>query len=104
MLKRKPRPPAQPAAVAVAEKPPDAWPHIDIVFLDIPADEHDETDTFFQSPVVPREGETVNLDGDFQRCGAFVVEKVEYAFRCDGRHRGWVRDLGVHVCLFVRPA
>ena len=42
------------------------------------------------------------IDGHFRRCGTFVVERVEYAFCCDRREAGWVRDLGVYVSLFVR--
>ena len=33
------------------------WPHIDIMFLD--EDDHDVTDTFFRTPVVPRVGESM---------------------------------------------
>ena len=75
------------------------WPHIDITFLD--EDDHDETDTFFRSPVVPRVGERLSLDGYFQRQGVFVVERVEYAFFCESRRAGWARDVGVHVDVFV---
>ena len=42
------------------------------------------------------------LDGDFRRRGAFVVERVEYTFCCEGREAGWVRDVSVYVSLFVR--
>ena len=55
-----------------------------------------------QVPIIPRVGETVMLDGDFRRRGAFVVERVEYTFCCESRQAGWVRDLSVHVSLFVR--
>ncbi len=75
---------------------------IDIVFLDEPEDERDDVDTFMHVPMLPRAGETVMLDGDFRRRGAFVVERVEHMFCCDSRAAGWVRDLGVHVSLFVR--
>ncbi len=81
------------------EAPP--WPDIDIVFLDEP-EGVDDVDTFMQVPIIPRVGETVTLDGDFRQRGAFVVERVEYSFCCDNRVAGWVRDLGVHVSLFVR--
>ena len=77
-----------------------SWPHIDIIFLD--EEEHDETDTFFLTPVVPRVGETITLDGYFERRGTFVVECVEYMFFCESRQAGWARDLGVHINLFVR--
>ncbi len=53
-------------------------------------------------PIMPRVGETIRLDGDFRRRGAFVVERVEYLLCCDSRAAGWVRDLSVHVSLFVR--
>ncbi len=53
-------------------------------------------------PILPRVGETVTLDGDFRRRGAFVVKRVEYMFCCDSRAAGWVRDLSVPVSLFVR--
>ncbi len=53
-------------------------------------------------PIIPRIGETIRLDGDFRRRGAFVVERVEYMLCCDSRAAGWVRDLSVHVSLFVR--
>ena len=55
-----------------------------------------------QVPMLPRVGETIMLDGDFRRRGAFVVERVEYTFCCDRREAGWVRDLGVYVSVFVR--
>ena len=67
------------------------WPHIDITFLD--EDDHNETDTFFRTPVVPRVGESITLDGYFQRRGVFVVERVEYAFCCERRQAGWARDV-----------
>ena len=58
---------------------PEAPPFdIDIVFLDEPEDERDEVDTFMHVPIMPRVGETVMLDGDFRRRGAFVVERVEH--------------------------
>ncbi len=82
------------------EAPP--WPDIDIVFLDEEEDDRDEVDTFMCVPMLPRVGETVTLDGDFRRRGAFVVERVEHMFCCEGRVAGWVRDLSVHVSLFVR--
>ena len=82
------------------------WPHLDILFTDEEEADgsisYDETNTYFQTPVIPREGETITLDGDFRRRGTFTVERVEYTFCCDGRHRGWVRDLGVYVRVFVR--
>ncbi len=82
---------------------PEAPPFdIDIVFLDEAEDERDEVDTFMCVPMLPRVGETVTLDGDFRRRGAFVVERVEYMFCCESREAGWVRDLSVHVSLFVR--
>ena len=84
------------------EDPDRGWPHIDIMFLD--EDDHDVTDTFFRTPVVPRVGESITLDGYFQRRGVFVVERVEYAFCCERRQAGWVRDVGVHVDVFVRNA
>ena len=82
------------------EAPP--WPDIEIVFLDEPEDERDEVDTFMHAVIMPRVGETIRLDGDFRRRGAFVVERVEYLLCCDSRSAGWVRDLSVHVSLFVR--
>ncbi len=82
------------------EAPP--WPDIDIVFLDEPEGERDEVDTFMHAVIMPRVGETIRLDGDFRRRGAFVVERVEYLFCCESRVAGWVRDLGVHISLFVR--
>ena len=83
-------------------KPPD-WPHLDLVFSgEGPEEIRDETDAFFHSPVIPREGETITLDGDFQRCGSFIVDHVDYTFCCDGRQNGWAKDLGVVVRLFVR--
>ncbi len=75
---------------------------IEIFFLDEAEDERDEVDTFMHIPLLPRVGETVMLDGDFRRRGAFVVERVEYMFCCDSRAAGWVRYLSVHVSLFVR--
>ena len=82
---------------------PEAPPFdIEIVFLDEPQDERDEVDTFMHVPIMPRVGETIRLDGDFRRRGAFVVERVEYLLCCDSRSAGWVRDLSVHVSLFVR--
>ncbi len=82
---------------------PEAPPFdIEIVFLDVSEDEHDEVDTFMHVPIMPRVGETVTLDGNFRRRGAFVVERVEHMFCCDSRTAGWVRDLSVHVSLFVR--
>ncbi len=78
------------------------WPHIDIIFLDQAEGERDEVDTFMRVPIIPRVGETIMLDGDFRRRGAFVVERVEHMFCCEGREAEWVRDLGVHVSLFVR--
>ncbi len=82
---------------------PEAPPFdIEIVFLDVSEDEHDEVDTFMHVPIMPRVGETVTLDGNFRRRGAFVVERVEHMFCCDSRRAGWVRDLSVHVSLFVR--
>lgn len=92
-LRRRRKPQAQPV--------PD-WPHIEFLLLDEPEEERDEVDTFMQVPMVPRVGETVMLDGHFRRRGTFVVERVEYTFCCDSRVRGWVRDLGVYVRLFVR--
>ncbi len=62
----------------------------------------DDVDTFMQVPIIPRVGETIMLDGHFRRCGAFVVERVEYTFCCDSRVAGWVHDLSVGVSLFVR--
>ncbi len=82
---------------------PEAPPFdIEIVFLDEAEDEHDEVDTFMHVPILPRVGETVRLTGNFRRRGAFVVERVEHMFCCESRVAGWVRDLGVHVSLFVR--
>ncbi len=75
---------------------------IDIVFLDEPEGERDDVNTFMHVPMLPRVGETVMLDGDFRRRGAFVVERVEHMFCCDSRVAGWVRELSVHVSLFVR--
>ena len=83
-------------------RPDPTWPHIEIMFLDEQEGERDEVDTFMQVPMLPRIGETVTLDGDFRRRGAFVVERVEHMFCCESREAGWVRDLGVHVSLFVR--
>ena len=77
------------------------WPYLDIVFLDEDG-ARSETDTFFQAPVVPRAGETLTLDGDFQRCGTFVVERVEYLFSCERRDDGWLRELGTVVMLQAR--
>ncbi len=82
------------------EAPP--WPDIDIVFLDEAEDDRDEVDTFMHVPIIPSVGETIRLDGDFRRRGAFVVERVEYMFCCQSRVVGWVHDLSVHVSLFVR--
>ena len=90
LTRRPARPEAQP------------WPHIEIMFLDEQEDELDGVDTLMQVPMLPRVGETVMLDGDFRRRGAFVVERVEHMFCCDSREAGWVRDLSVHVSLFVR--
>ena len=82
---------------------PEAPPFdIEIVFLDEAEGELDDVDTFMRVPMLPRVGETVMLDGDFRRRGAFVVERVEHTFCCESRQAGWVRDLGVHVSLFVR--
>ena len=75
---------------------------IEIFFLDEAEDERDDVDTFMHVPMLPRVGETVMLDGDFRRRGAFLVERVEHTFCCESRQAGWVRDLGVHVSLFVR--
>ena len=78
-------------------------PYLDILFLDeLDGGERDEVDTFMPVPTIPRAGETVTLDGDFRRCGAYVVERVEYVYCCERRSNGWVRDLGVFVRLFVR--
>ncbi len=83
---------------------PEAPPFdIDNVFLDEAEDERDEVDTFMDVPIIPRIGETITLDGDFRRCGTYVVERVEYVYCCERRSaHGWVRDLGVYVRLFVR--
>ena len=82
------------------EDPDRHGPSVDIIFLD--EDEHDETDTFFRTPVIPRIGESITLDGYFERRGTFVVECVEYTFCCESRQAGWARDVGVHINLFVR--
>ena len=82
---------------------PEAPPFdIEIVFLDEAEDERDDVNTFMHVPIMPRVGETIRLDGDFRRRGAFVVERVEHMLCCDSRAAGWVRDLSVHVSLFVR--
>ena len=78
------------------------WPSVDITFLD--EEEHDEVDTFFRTPFIPRVGEILTLDGYFVRSGTFVVERVEYMFFCETREAGWVRDLGIHANVFVRVA
>ena len=85
------------------EARPEPQARIDIIFLDEPKDDRDEVNTFMRSPVVPRVGEVVTLDGYFRRGGAFVVERVEYLFCCESRSEaGWVRDLSVCVSLYVR--
>ncbi len=101
-MARAPTRPRPPHRRRPARREAQPWPHIDIVFLDEPEDERDDVDTFMHVPMLPGVGETVMLDGDFRRRGAFVVERVEHTFCCESRQAGWVRDLGVHVSLFVR--
>ena len=91
---------APPEAPPWPDIPP--WPDVEIVFLDEPEDEHDGVDTLMHIPIMPRVGETIRLDGNFRRRGAFVVERVEHMFCCDSRQAGWVHGLSVHVSLFVR--
>ena len=77
-------------------------PPVEIIFLD---EERDyDADTFLRLPFVPRQGEEIQLDGDFRRRGAFVVERVVYSLVCNGRRNGWVQDdlLEKYVYLYVR--
>ena len=83
---------------------PGRRPSVEIMFLD---EEYiDDANTFMRLPFVPRQGEEVQLDGDFRRCGCFVVERVEYLLVCNARQNGWVREemLDVHVNLYVRES
>ncbi len=82
--------------------PPERRPPVEIIFVD---EERDyDNDTFMRLPFVPREGEEIQLDGDFRRRGAFIVERVVYSLVCNGRRAGWVQDdlLDVYVYLYVR--
>ncbi len=84
--------------------PPVRRPSIEIYFLDEVDDYIDDANTFMYLQFVPREGEEIQLSGDFRRRGCFIVERVVYSLVCDERHNGWVRSdlLEVYAFIYVR--
>ncbi len=82
----------------------DRRPSVEIMFLD--EEFVDDANTFMRLPFVPRQGEEIQLDGDFRRRGCFVVERVAYSLVCNARRNGWVREdmLEVHVNIYVRES
>ena len=87
---------------ALEPPPPERRPPVEIFFLD---EEHiDDANTYMRLPHVPRQGEEIQLEGDFRRRGSFIVERVSTALVCNGRRNGWVQDdlLEVYTYLYVR--
>ena len=87
------------------EAPPQApRPSVEIYFLDEVDQYIDDANTFMYLQFVPREGEEIQLSGDFRRRGCFIVERVVNSLVCNERHNGWVRSdlLETYVFLYVR--